>query len=165
MAREGSIECPVCGYRLKGTRFVGYHCLKCHSHFSARFIAHVQRHHFKELISHHFARPSIYVPPTPNGQHVALEKNPEVHKVLKESRIAVIKTQERLARVLDRAERSQKQRMKRVLQPLTILKPKIITKPKKAKLIKTKVARPKAKLKVKQSIRKMKSARKPKRRR
>jgi hypothetical protein len=84
--------------------------------------------------------------------------------VLKESRIAVIKTQERLARVLDRAERSQKQRMKRVLQPLTILKPKVLTK-KRAKVIKTKVARPKAKLKVKQSIRKMKSARKPKRRR
>jgi hypothetical protein len=44
----------MCGFGLKGSRREGYHCLKCHSHFSARFVSHMQRLQLRQLISKHF---------------------------------------------------------------------------------------------------------------
>ena len=52
-----TVECPICGFHLKGTRLEGYHCAKCHSHFSGRFISHVQRKELRQLISKHFDQP------------------------------------------------------------------------------------------------------------
>lgn len=63
-------ECPVCGFRLKGGAASGYRCLKCHAHYSAKFVRRLRRTHFSALIDRHFSEQ----PDTPQRVEIEQER-------------------------------------------------------------------------------------------
>jgi hypothetical protein len=50
-----SVECPVCGGKLRGTRTAGYHCMRCKAYYTARHATHMQKHHLRTLIHERFS--------------------------------------------------------------------------------------------------------------
>jgi hypothetical protein len=61
--------CPVCGFSLRGTASDGYRCVKCHAHYSTRFVRQCARAQFRDVIAKHFDPPLPTPPAVPASLH------------------------------------------------------------------------------------------------
>ncbi|MBR9700550.1 hypothetical protein GOV11_01655 [Candidatus Woesearchaeota archaeon] len=58
------VGCPMCGHtRMSGSASAGYSCTKCRAQFSARFMRHLRRKHFQEIIKKSFSVSKPIPPP------------------------------------------------------------------------------------------------------
>jgi non-ribosomal peptide synthetase component F len=104
--KERSHECPVCGFKLKGDRFAGYSCLRCHSHYSARFIAHLRRQHFKGLIAQHFTPVEPRTPVVEESEEFLIPQE-TVRQAIEEAKEAAGRTVQHLEDILDATSAAQ----------------------------------------------------------
>jgi hypothetical protein len=102
MARRDVVECPVCGSKLTGTRFTGFSCQKCKSHFSAKFVARMRRHHFKNLMDEHFV-PKLPAP-VKEETEVFLVPSNEVQEALEEAHESAKRSMQHLEDLLGVSE-------------------------------------------------------------
>lgn len=105
--KEHSHECPVCGFRLKGDRFTGYTCLRCSSHYSAKFIGHLRRQHFKGIISKHFDMPAPAPAAVEETEEQFLVPAPVVREAIEEAKEAAGKAVQHLEDILDATSSAQ----------------------------------------------------------
>jgi hypothetical protein len=87
---EGA-ACPVCEFQLLGDRFSGYRCVKCHAHYSGKYISRLQQNHLRQLINKHFDGSNAPATRVERTNIIIEDKDERVAKALDEARQAVRK--------------------------------------------------------------------------
>lgn len=98
-------ECPVCGHRLQGSRYIGFSCGKCGSHFSGKFITRLRRREFSERIAAHFepARQTPAAAVMETREEFVVEDDGRIQEMIDHAHIAVRRVSAVLAENVDEA--------------------------------------------------------------